>query len=64
MRLMNDLRTPLVDMRDISLSFGGIHAVDRASIDVYGGEVMAQSTDSAGSSARIVEASPWSKSGR
>ena len=38
---MNDLRTPLVDMRDISLSFGGIHAVDRASIDVYGGEVMA-----------------------
>jgi D-xylose transport system ATP-binding protein len=38
---MNDLRVPLVDMRDISLAFGGIHAVDRASIDLYDGEVMA-----------------------
>jgi D-xylose transport system ATP-binding protein len=32
---------PLVEMRDISISFGGIHAVDRASIDLYAGEVMA-----------------------
>jgi D-xylose transport system ATP-binding protein len=32
---------PLVDMRDISLAFGGVHAVDRASIDLYEGEVMA-----------------------
>ena len=28
-------------MRDISMSFGGIHAVDHASIDLYDGEVMA-----------------------
>jgi D-xylose transport system ATP-binding protein len=34
-------RTPLVEMRDISLSFGGIHAVDRVSIDLQPGEVMA-----------------------
>jgi D-xylose transport system ATP-binding protein len=34
-------RIPLVDMRDISLSFGGIHAVDRVSVDLYAGEVMA-----------------------
>jgi D-xylose transport system ATP-binding protein len=34
-------RVPLVAMRDISLSFGGVHAVDRASIDLYAGEVMA-----------------------
>ena len=34
-------RTPLVEMRDISVSFGGIHAVDRASIDLHEGEVMA-----------------------
>ena len=33
--------TPLVAMCDISLSFGGIHAVDRVSIDLYAGEVMA-----------------------
>jgi D-xylose transport system ATP-binding protein len=33
--------TPLVQMRDISLSFGGIHAVDRVSIDLNAGEVMA-----------------------
>src|SRR5579863_6056166 len=28
-------------MRDISLAFGGVHAVERASIDLYEGEVMA-----------------------
>ena len=32
---------PLVEMRDISIAFGGIHAVDRASIDLYQGEVVA-----------------------
>jgi D-xylose transport system ATP-binding protein len=32
---------PLVEMRDVSLSFGGIRAVDRASIDLYAGEVVA-----------------------
>lgn len=32
---------PLVEMRDISIAFGGIHAVDRASIDLYPGEVVA-----------------------
>ena len=32
---------PLVEMRDVSLSFGGVHAVDRASIDLYAGEVVA-----------------------
>jgi D-xylose transport system ATP-binding protein len=34
-------RVPLVAMRDISLSFGGVHAVDRVSIDLYPGEVLA-----------------------
>ena len=38
---MNAARIPLVAMRDISLAFGGVHAVDRASIDLYDGEVMA-----------------------
>jgi D-xylose transport system ATP-binding protein len=38
---MNTPPTPLVEMRDISLAFGGIHAVDRASIDLYEGEVVA-----------------------
>ena len=37
---MDSARVPLVDMRDISLSFGGIHAVERASIDLYDGEVV------------------------
>ena len=31
--------TPLVEMRDISIAFGGIKAVDHASIDLYPGEV-------------------------
>jgi D-xylose transport system ATP-binding protein len=38
---MASASTPLVAMRDISLAFGGIHAVDRVSIDLYAGEVMA-----------------------
>jgi D-xylose transport system ATP-binding protein len=33
--------TPLVAMRDISLAFGGIHAVDRVSVDLHAGEVLA-----------------------
>ncbi|MBV8472172.1 MAG: sugar ABC transporter ATP-binding protein [Hyphomicrobiales bacterium] len=32
--------TPLVEMRDISISFGGIKAVAHASIDLYPGEVV------------------------
>jgi D-xylose transport system ATP-binding protein len=31
---------PLVEMRDISISFGGIKAVDHVSIDLYPGEVV------------------------
>jgi D-xylose transport system ATP-binding protein len=38
---MAETRTPLVDMRDISIAFGGIRAVDSASVDLYPGEVMA-----------------------
>ncbi|HUH77850.1 MAG TPA: ATP-binding cassette domain-containing protein, partial [Devosia sp.] len=37
---MLDTRTPLVEMNDISISFGGLRAVDRASIDLYPGEVV------------------------
>jgi D-xylose transport system ATP-binding protein len=33
--------TPLVAMRDISLAFGGTHAVEGVSIDLYEGEVLA-----------------------
>ena len=35
-----DKTTPLVEMRDISISFGGIKAVDHVSIDLYPGEVV------------------------
>ncbi|MGH8914658.1 MAG: ATP-binding cassette domain-containing protein [Acidimicrobiia bacterium] len=33
--------TPLVEMRDISVSFGGVHAVKDVSIDLYAGEIVA-----------------------
>ena len=33
-------RTPLVEMRDIEVAFGGVHAVRGVSIDVYPGEVV------------------------
>jgi D-xylose transport system ATP-binding protein len=32
--------TPLVEMRNISVSFGGVHAVDNVSVDLYPGEVV------------------------
>ena len=31
---------PLVDMRDIRVAFGGVHAVDGVSLDLYAGEVV------------------------
>ncbi len=33
--------TPLVDVRDIRVSFGGVHAVDGVSVDLNVGEVVA-----------------------
>jgi D-xylose transport system ATP-binding protein len=33
-------RTPLVEMKDISLAFGGLKAIDDASVDLYPGEVV------------------------
>ncbi len=33
-------RTPLVEMRNIRVSFGGVHAVDGVSVDLYPGEVV------------------------
>jgi D-xylose transport system ATP-binding protein len=32
--------TPLVELRDISIAFGGVKAVDRVSVDLYPGEVV------------------------
>ncbi|WP_299813334.1 ATP-binding cassette domain-containing protein [uncultured Jannaschia sp.] len=32
--------TPLVELRDISIAFGGVQAVDRVSLDLYPGEVV------------------------
>jgi D-xylose transport system ATP-binding protein len=33
-------KTPLVEMKDISIAFGGLKAVDHASVDLYPGEVV------------------------
>jgi D-xylose transport system ATP-binding protein len=33
-------RVPLVEMRDIRVSFGGIHAVDGVTVDLYPGEIV------------------------
>ncbi len=35
-----DARVPLVEMRDISIAFGGVRAVDHVSIDLHAGEVV------------------------
>ena len=34
------MATPLVEMRDMSISFGGIKAVDHVTVDLYPGEVV------------------------
>src|SRR3954452_3524614 len=34
------LGVPLVEMRNIRVSFGGVHAVDNVSVDLYAGEVI------------------------
>ena len=34
-------RVPLVEMRDIRVSFGGVHAVDGVTVDLHAGEVVA-----------------------
>jgi D-xylose transport system ATP-binding protein len=38
---MEPAGTPLVEMKNMSIAFGGIRAVDDASLDLYPGEVMA-----------------------
>ncbi len=37
---MTDRGTPLVELKDISIAFGGIKAVDKVSIDLHPGEVV------------------------
>ena len=37
---MANTGTPLVEMRDISIAFGGIKAVDHVTIDLHPGEVV------------------------
>ncbi|MDI3337812.1 ATP-binding cassette domain-containing protein [Defluviimonas aestuarii] len=37
---MTDRGTPLVELRDISIAFGGIKAVDHVTVDLYPGEVV------------------------
>ncbi|MGY9045742.1 sugar ABC transporter ATP-binding protein [Puniceibacterium antarcticum] len=34
------MTTPLVQMKNISIAFGGVHAVDNVSLDLYPGEVV------------------------
>ena len=37
---MNTSETPLVELRDISIAFGGIRAVDHVTVDLHKGEVV------------------------
>ena len=37
---MSNTGTPLVELKDISIAFGGIKAVDQVSVDLYPGEVV------------------------
>lgn len=37
---MTENNVPLVEMKNMSISFGGVHAVDDASVDLFAGEVV------------------------
>ena len=37
---MNTSETPLVELRDISIAFGGIRAVDHVTVDLHKAEVV------------------------
>ena len=41
MRDITGERPPLVELRDMKVSFGGVHAVDAVTVDLYPGEVVA-----------------------
>lgn len=38
--MTQNLATPLVEMEDICISFGGVHAVDHVSVNLHAGEVV------------------------
>ena len=38
---VSDTKVPLVELRDIRVSFGGLHAVDGVTLTLYPGEVVA-----------------------
>lgn len=50
---MTEQVTPLVEMRNISISFGGIHAVENASVDLFGEVVALLGHNGAGKSTLI-----------
>ena len=39
-RVVDRSGVPLVEMRDINVAFGGVHAVEKVSVDLYPGEVI------------------------
>jgi ABC-type sugar transport system ATPase subunit len=37
--------SPILEVRDISKRFGGVHALEKVSLDLYAGEVLALAGD-------------------
>ena len=44
---------PILEVRDISKRFGGVHALEKVSLDLYAGEVLALAGDNGGKSTLI-----------
>jgi len=55
----NNGATPLVDMQDISIAFGGIKAVDQASINLFPGEVVALLGHNGAGKSTLIRDSVW-----
>jgi len=46
---------PILEVRDISKRFGGVHALEKVSLDLYAGEVLALAGDNGAGKSTLIK---------